>query len=1068
MKIRTKVLVGFTLLLAVVLIHGLVEYRHATSAKRDLNLFEFSSLRETVIANELLDVVAHLELALAQGTSAGNFESGTTISGFSTLMEKAVRATSAGISLAEANGNQTVVEEELAELNLLKDLDVRFGAVAQKWHVLSGADVPADQRWLLAQQALAELQRDVKPLVRQYRDNSIDELLEHSERIQQRADLALLWMLGAALTAFIVTALASYWIVRTVMKPLYEAVGAANEITQGNLHRRLRVDGNDEFALLASSFNQMLDNLAATAGARDELRLLANARAVELDNLFTVATDAIAIAGRDGFFVRINSAFPALLGYTEEEMLKRPFLDFVHPDDRDMTRAESAKLLLGEASADFENRQLCSDGSFKWLSWSARVHLASGLFYAIGRDVTAKKATEFALQESQDEFRRLNESLEQMVATRTEKLRESEEGFRRLVDGVKDYAIFMLDAEGLIVSWNASAERIHGYLADEIVGRHFSKFYRPQDVALDKPSQAIRAARETGRFEETAWRSRDDGRDFLALTVITAIRDDEGHLRGFASIVRDITKQQQVLDELEQQQGLFRLLMENLAEGVVACDAAGKLTFFNKTAREWHGTNILDIPPDRWPDSFGLYAADGVTPLLPAQIPLMRATAGERIRDVEMVLILKDHPARHIVVSGDALQDASGQTLGAVVVMHDVTDRRNAERHNLRTQRLESIGTLSGGIAHDLNNALSPILMGIELLKMRYPDSSSFLDAMETSAKRGASMVRQLLTFAKGVDGQRVPLQPHHLIAEIESIIERTFPKNIELVVNLGETLRPILGDSTQIHQVLLNLCVNARDAMPDGGTLTIEAQNHTVDALYASNVPNLKPGRHIRIQIRDTGTGIPPAIIERIFEPFFSTKGPDRGTGLGLSTVIGIVRSHSGCVQVYSTPGEGTLFSVYLPVAEEGADVSATPFAPNIGFEGNGRFILVVEDEPAVREIARAVLTSLDFKVITATDGEDAMRHLTADQPKLSLVITDFHMPKMDGLSFVKIARELMPGTPIIVSSGRLEKSDADQLAALGVRSLLHKPFTQGDLVKSLQHVFTHGSSQPFRTLPV
>jgi CheY-like chemotaxis protein len=311
-------------------------------------------------------------------------------------------------------------------------------------------------------------------------------------------------------------------------------------------------------------------------------------------------------------------------------------------------------------------------------------------------------------------------------------------------------------------------------------------------------------------------------------------------------------------------------------------------------------------------------------------------------------------------------------------------------------------------------------------------------------------------------------LQPRHLISEIESIIERTFPKNIELTVIYGDNLHPILGDATQIHQVLLNLCVNARDAMPDGGQLTIEAHNHTVDALYASGVPELKAGQHVRILISDTGTGMPPEVIERIFEPFFSTKSADKGTGLGLSTVIGIVRSHSGCVQVYSVPGEGTRFSVYLPVAEESSAISITPFVPEIDFAGDGRSILVVEDEPAVREIARAVLLSLDFKVLTANDGEDALLQLAAGSINLSLIITDLHMPKMDGLAFVKKARELAPDVPIIVSSGRLEKADADRLAEHGVRALLHKPFTQGDLVASLQHVFSCGSTAPFPSQPV
>jgi PAS domain S-box-containing protein len=1055
MRIRTKVLVGFTLLLGIVLAQGLIEYRHAVSAKEDLNRFEFSSLRKTVLASDLLAAVTNLELTLADGAQVNRIESGnTTVSDFSVLMDRAIAATSAAVVLARDNHNNDGLRDEESELRLLKDLEVRLAAVGRQWRTLTGPGASAIQRTALAWQALVDLQQEVKPRVQRYHDNSISELTEHSHAIRERSERASLWFLGAALAALVVAVLARYWLVRTVMKPLDDAVRATNDITGGHLDRRLHATGRDEFSLLASSFNHMLDKLAATATDLKDARTLADARAVELDTFFNVSSDSLIIANHEGFYTRINSAFCALSGYSAEELMRRPFLEFIHPDDRNSSREESAKLLRGESSIDFENRHLCRDGTIKWLSWHARTHLASGLVYAVGRDVTAERGIKLALAESREELRQLNDRLEQLVVKRTHHLLESEERFRRLVDGVKDYAIYMLDVHGLIVSWNRGAERIKGYAAADIIGGAFSQFYRAEDVAEGKPAKALEIARTEGRFEETAWRLCKDGRDFLAHEVITAVRDDEGVLKGFATITRDITEQQKNIDDLLQQQELLRLLLENLAEGVVACDATGKLTFFNKIARDWHGTDIMQVPPENWSGSFNLYSADGVTPLPVAEIPLVRATAGERVSNAEMVIAREGHAPRHVVASGDVLQDTSGKTLGAVVVMHDITERRNAERHHLRTQRLESIGTLSGGIAHDL-------------LKARYPDSQSFLNSMETSAKRGASMVRQLLTFAKGVDGQRMTLQPRHLIAEIESIIERTFLKNIELTVVLGENLHPILGDATQIHQVLLNLCVNARDAMPDGGRLAIEAHNHTIDALYASGVPELKPGKHVRIQISDTGTGMPPEVIERIFEPFFSTKPSDRGTGLGLSTAVGIVRSHSGCIQVYSIPGEGTRFSVYLPVAEDGSPTSIIPFTPEIDFAGDGRSILIVEDEPAVREIARAVLLSLDFNVITATDGEDALHQLAAGQAQPALIITDLHMPKMDGLAFVKKARELLPDVPIIVSSGRLEKADADRLAEHGVRALLHKPFTQGDLVASLQHVFSRGSTAPFPSQP-
>ena len=1066
MKIRSKVLVGFTLLLGIVFAQGLIEFRHSAAAKRELDLFEFTSLRKTALAHKLQDKAYDLSLHLDDRARLHLADAPTPseLPDFSALIDQA-RAVAAQMLALTASGKQPTRSPtpQENEHRLLTEIDERLVTLGRQWTELRAPSASSDLRLGLMRESRKILQEEILPRVERFRDDTISDLTDHTHLIREHSERASLWFIGAALAAFITATLARHWLVRTVMKPLDAAVDAADDITRGNLDRRLLATGRDEFALLAKSFNHMLDKLAATAAARDELRVIADAHAQELDTFFNVSIDALVIANNDGYFVRVNSALCNLLGYSATELTQRPFIEFIHPDDREMTRAEAAKLQRGESTTDFANRHRCRDGNLKWLSWRVRPHPASGLLFGVARDVTTQRETAAALAASQAAVRLMNDDLERLVATRTQKLRESEERFRRLVDGVKDYAIFMLDVDGLIVSWNHGAERIKGYPAHEIIGGPFAKFYRADDVELGRPLHALTAATTDGRFEEIGWRLRSDGQDFLAHMVLTAVRDEHGALQGFANITRDITGQQKNIDDLKQQQELLRLVLENLAEGVVACDASGKLTFFNKTARDWHGPDITQVPAPKGTGSFDFYEADGTTLLPTAKIPLVRAAQGERVRNAELVIALKGQPPRHVIASGDGLLDPSGNLMGAVVALHDITERRHAERHQLRTQRLESIGTLSGGIAHDLNNALAPILMGIELLKMRYPDSQSFLNIMEASAKHGAGMVKQLLTFAKGVEGERVLLQPRLLITEIESIIERTFPKNIEHVLDLGEKIRPILGDATQIHQVLLNLCVNARDAMPDGGRLTISAYNHTIDKLYASSIPGLTPGRYVRMQIGDTGTGMPPEIIERIFDPFFSTKPADRGTGLGLSTVLGIVRSHSGDVQVYSVPGEGTSFSVYFPAAEDGSAVSTAPFAPAIQFAGAGRTILVVEDELGVREIARAVLLSLNFKVITANDGEDALAQMEAAQLQLSLIITDLHMPRMDGIGFVKHARALLPNLPVIVSSGRMDEADTTALAELGVNTHLHKPFTQADLVAALHHVFSHGSTTPF-----
>ncbi len=392
-----------------------------------------------------------------------------------------------------------------------------------------------------------------------------------------------------------------------------------------------------------------------------------------------------------------------------------------------------------------------------------------------------------------------------------------------------------------------------------------------------------------------------------------------------------------------------------------------------------------------------------------------------------------------------------------VVVSHeDITALKQAERQQLRSQRLESLGTLAGGVAHDLNNALAPVLMGMSLLKEQHPEESRLFDMIQGSAQRGADMVRQLLTFARGAEGERVSVCPAQVVRELERLIKGSFPKNIQLLVHGGETLPTVVGDPTQLHQVLLNLCVNARDAMPGGGVLSLRMQVVELDAVGARPITDAVPGRYVTLQVSDTGTGIAPHVLDRIFDPFFTTKGADKGTGLGLSTVLGIVKGHGGFVQVQSQPGEGTAFTVYLPTAatEPGAATAASGAdIANTG-RGNGETILFVDDEAAVREMGRTVLERLNYHALMATDGADGLVRAAEHRGTLRAVITDLHMPHMDGLAFVRALRRMRPDLPVILASGRVDEIVWTELQALGVAHRLDKPFTQDQLARELQTV--------------
>ncbi len=423
--------------------------------------------------------------------------------------------------------------------------------------------------------------------------------------------------------------------------------------------------------------------------------------------------------------------------------------------------------------------------------------------------------------------------------------------------------------------------------------------------------------------------------------------------------------------------------------------------------------------------------------------------------EAEYRIVRPDGSMRWVLDNGTPIRNASGEIIRLGGMAKDITESKQVETHRLRTQRLESIGTLAGGIAHDLNNALAPILMVTSLLRMQYPNGTELIDTVESSAKHGADMVRQLLTFAKGVEGARLSIQPLHLLREMEKIVKGTFPKNIQLRTDFGKNLHVLLGDSTQLYQVLLNLCVNARDAMPEGGTLTLAAENTEIDAASARAIPEGRPGRYVVWRVTDTGTGIPPEIIERIFEPFFSTKATDKGTGLGLSTVIGIVKSHGGFVQVISALGRGSTFAIYLPFAETGATATLSPFKAATDFRGHGETILVVDDEAAVRQTARSVLTSLNFAVLTARNGTEGLIQAAELQSGLYAVMTDQHMPEMDGLTFVRSLKGILPQIGIIVVSGRMDEREASEFKTLGVDAMLDKPFTQEKLVEALKTVF-------------
>jgi signal transduction histidine kinase/ActR/RegA family two-component response regulator len=399
-----------------------------------------------------------------------------------------------------------------------------------------------------------------------------------------------------------------------------------------------------------------------------------------------------------------------------------------------------------------------------------------------------------------------------------------------------------------------------------------------------------------------------------------------------------------------------------------------------------------------------------------------------------------------------------GDTPKSILMINtDITEKKKLEAQFLRSQRLESIGTLAGGIAHDLNNVLTPILVSLKLLReMKGETPVEVIDTLETSAHRGAAIVQQVLSFARGVEGEKALLQVKHPLNEVLKIAKDVFPCTVEIRSHFDPELWPVYGDTTQLHQVFMNLVVNARDAMPNGGTLQVAAENTQIDENYAQMQADAKPGPYVLVSVSDSGVGIPGGLLPKIFEPFFTTKEIGKGTGLGLSTAAGIVRSHGGFLTVYSEQGKGSSFKVYLPAAENAAAVKKPrPKLTNLP-QGKGELVMVVDDELAIREIIKVTLENNGYKVLFAPDGTEAVGLIASQKRKPQVAMVDLMMPFMDGIATIRALKKMEPSTKFIAISGLMDQARIGQLKEIGDVSFLAKPFTTEQLLTALNAILT------------
>jgi PAS domain S-box-containing protein len=589
-----------------------------------------------------------------------------------------------------------------------------------------------------------------------------------------------------------------------------------------------------------------------------------------------------------------------------------------------------------------------------------------------------------------------------------------------------------------IVFVNESFERTTGYSAAEMMGRS-PRLLQGKDTDRAVLAEIHGALERHEPIRRQLLNYRKDGSSFWVDIDIVPIFDRAGKCTHFAAIERDIT-------EARKNEARFRRLVDSNVQGVMfwnkkgevsdANDAFLKMMMLSREDVVTGGVNWAKLTP---PEFAHL-----------DQNALKELSSRKTCEPYEKEFIRKDGTRIAVFIGAAVFEDNPNE---GVCFVLDLTERKKLEKQFLRAQRMESIGTLAGGIAHDLNNILTPIMMSISLLQDRHPepDVKKILGTIGMCAARGSDIVRQVLSFARGVDGERREIQPKHLLHELESIIKDTFPRDIRLKFSVPNDTWTILGDPTQVHQILLNLCVNARDAMPNGGSLSISAENCILDEHYVAMKVQLKAGRYLKICVTDSGSGIPKEIVDKIFDPFFTTKEFNRGTGLGLSTVMGIVNSHEGTINVYSEMSKGTTFTVYLPALKVGsAEPGKSESQPKLP-RGNDELILVVDDEAAIRIITSQTLQAFGYRVLTAEDGADAIAIYAQNKTEIALVLTDMMMPVMGGAAEIHALRRINPSVKILTASGLNASGDATANPALGNRFLL-KPYSAATLLQAVR----------------
>jgi PAS domain S-box-containing protein len=736
----------------------------------------------------------------------------------------------------------------------------------------------------------------------------------------------------------------------------------------------------------------------------------------ELHQLYEQAPCGYHSLDENGIFIRINQTELTMLGYARSEVLGvKSFFELLTPESQEKFKTTFPIFKQQGWIRDLEFELICKNGDRLPVSLSATVIRDEAGNYLMSRSVMLDISDRKRLEADR-------------LITETA-LREAHQQTLTIWESMTD-AYTTMDHEWRLIYINPAAMgmmvHLTGLKPEDILGKtHWEVF--PWSV---------------GKIIEQEYRRSVKEQVPVHFEICYEVTQNWFEIHAYPSSVglgvyfRDATERKQAEQKIQEQANLLAIA----TDAIFVYDLDDRILFWNQGAERIYGWSSAEVLGQDWRS---LIAKNGESDSIDPVAVDQNTWQGE-VQRINQALQSVTVMSRRSVMFDDL-----GQPKSILMVDTDITEKKQLELQFLRAQRLESLGTLASGIAHDLNNVLTPILGIVQLLPLKVPNldarTQHLLEILNDSARRGSDLVRQILAFARGIEGKPIETQVIHLLVEIQKVIRQTFPKNIELVNDFSQDLRLISADGTLLHQIFMNLCVNARDAMPEGGTLYVTAENVTIDEYYARMHIDANVGNYVVVTIADTGMGIEPAVLDRIFEPFFTTKDIGHGTGLGLSTVLGIVKSHHGFINVYSELNKGTRFKVYFPAADS---QSLAPIVlPELQL-GNGELILVVDDEIAVLEVTQATLESHGYKTLTAKDGIEAIAAYAEHKRDISVVLLDLMMPSLDAVTTIRTLHKLNPQVQIIAMSGLATNEALTKTVNEGVKAFVAKPFTALDLL--------------------